>query len=315
MSGQTPARLPDARDAVHVVRAFNRFYTRRIGVLQEHLLESTLSLTEVRLLYELAHRDGVTAAELCNDLGLDRGYVSRMVQRFIQRKWIKGSPSTTDRRRLHLSLTPKGRRVFAPLDRRSSDEVAGMLGALPPEKQGSLLAAMREIESLLNTRETAVPSVLRQPCPGDFGWVVQRHGALYAQEHGYDERFEALVAGIVAEFVDHFDRERERCWIAERHGENVGCVFLVRESKAVAKLRLLLVEPKARGAGLGLRLVSECIDFARQAGYSRMVLWTQSELHAARHVYERAGFARIDQKPHASWGRQDLVAETWELKL
>ena len=381
----TARTIPNSSDPVQAIRHFNRFYTRQIGVLQEHLLESQLSLTEVRVLYELARRERLTAIDLRRELGLDRGYLSRTLQAFAKHGWIKTTPSRADRRRIFLSLTSKGRKAFAPLDRRSSEQVAEMLARLSESQQGSLLSAITEIETLLAPQEQQVPRglkstrndnegqttwpgikavpfqdahgaertgkgtsstradkghplnaalaaeeslpeadspsatnsvyALRPHRPGDMGWVVQRHGELYWQEYKYDERFEALVAKIAAEFIENFDSERERCWIAEKDGERVGAIFLVKKSTTVAKLRLLLVEPSARGLGIGKRLVSECVNFARQAGYKRILLWTQSELHAARHLYEQAGFKRIAQKPHQSWGRKDLVAETWELNL
>jgi DNA-binding MarR family transcriptional regulator/GNAT superfamily N-acetyltransferase len=303
-------------DAIEAVRHFNRFYTRQIGLLDEHLLTSQFSLSEVRVLYELAHHEGITAAELAGGLGIDRGYLSRMLKRFASRGWIHSLPSEADGRRIFLSLTAKGKKVFRPLDRRSSQEVSSLLATLAPLKQRQLLGAMRQIEGVLSVKDNvAADFLLRSHRPGDMGWVVYRHGVLYAQEYGYDERFEALVAEIVAEFINNLDVERERCWIAERQADRVGSIFLVRKSNAVAKLRLLLVEPSARGLGIGARLVSECIKFARQAGYDRILLWTQSELHAARHLYQQAGFERIGEEPHQSWGRNDLVAETWELKL
>lgn len=295
----TPAipRASEPDGPVQTVRRFNRFYTRQIGVLQEHLLQSQFSLTEVRVLYELAHRDNATAKELCQDLGLDRGYVSRMLQGFELQGWIKTTPSPDDRRCQFLSLTSKGHKVFNPLERRSSDEVAAMLGKLSPTEQRKLLAAIREIEDVLSPSErTAAPYVLRPHRPGNMGWVVQRHGELYWQEYHYDERFEALVAGIVAEFIQNLDPTRERCWIAEKDGENVGCIFLVRKSAAVAKLRLLLVEPSARGLGIGKRLVDECVRFASEAGYKKIILWTQSELVAARSLYQRAGFEKVRRR-------------------
>jgi DNA-binding MarR family transcriptional regulator/ribosomal protein S18 acetylase RimI-like enzyme len=299
---------------VEAVRRFHRFYTREIGVLHEHLLKSPLSLTEVRVLYELAHRDAITARELCDGLGLDAGYVSRMLRGFERRRWLTTSESPTDRRRRHLSLTAAGRRAFAPLDRRASAEVESMLAKLSSGKCQTVLGAMRQIQDILGEAPAeATPHILRSH--RDIGWVVQRHGAVYAQEFGYDERFEALVARVVADFVQHFDPARERCWIAERGGENVGSIFLVKQSKRIAKLRLLLVEPGARGLGLGQRLVTECIAFARAAGYRRIVLWTQSELAAARRLYEAAGFTLESSTPHRSWGRDDLVGETWRLTL
>jgi DNA-binding MarR family transcriptional regulator/GNAT superfamily N-acetyltransferase len=301
---------------VQMVRRFNRFYTRQIGLLQEGLLKSRFSLTEVRVLYELAHREKPTAVELCKELGLDPGYLSRILRSFEKQKLIEKTSSDTDARQVLLSLTANGRRSFQPLDTRSNEEVAGMLKKLPGDSQDRLLQAMRSIERMLcPSSRPAAAYVLRPHQPGDMGWVVHRHGVLYWQEYEYDERFEALVAEIVAEFIQHFDVRRERCWIAERDGEILGSVFLVQSSKTVAKLRLLLVEPWARGMGIGKRLVNECVLFAKRAGYKKIVLWTQSELGAARRIYGRAGFRLTGKKPHQSWGRDNLVAETWEIKL
>jgi DNA-binding MarR family transcriptional regulator/GNAT superfamily N-acetyltransferase len=303
-------------DRVLAIRRFNRFYTRQIGILQDGLYESSFSLTEVRVLYELAHRDGLTAVQLCRELGLDPGYVSRILRSFHKKGLLARKPSSTDGREVLLSLTTHGRSVFAPLDKRSSDDIAKMLTSLSPLQQSRLAEATRTIEDLLAPRtQNRPPYLLRSHYPGDMGWVTYRHGVLYSQEYGYDERFEALVAGIVAEFINHFDPKRERCWIAEINGERVGSVFLVQKSQTVAKLRLLLVEPSARGLGIGKKLVSECIRFARQAGYKKLVLWTQSELHAARRIYEKTGFRLAGKKPHQSWNRKDLVSEIWELKL
>lgn len=309
-----PAAVPD--DPIQAIRRFNRFYTRQIGVLNEHLLQSPFSLTEVRVLYELAHRRNLTAGELGKDLGLDRGYLSRMLQSFEAKGWIATAASRDDRRRLFLSLTAKGRKVFAPLERQSSSEVSSMLAQLSSTQQKKLLAAITDIEGVLSSSTPdEAHYTLRSQRPGDMGWVVQSHGLLYSKEYGYDERFEALVAGIVAEFIEKFDPARERCWIAEKNRENVGSVFLVRKSASVAKLRLLLVEPSARGLGIGKRLVEECIRFARNAGYKKIMLWTQSELAAARRIYQGAGFQLVGEEKHHSWSRKDLVAETWELKL
>ncbi len=303
-------------DPVSTVRRFNRFYTRQIGVLDEHLLGSQFSLTEVRVLYEIAHRQNSTAKDLCTDLGLDRGYVSRMLQKFEEHGWIKITTSPDDRRRQFLSLTAKGHKVFDPLDRRSSDEVAALIAKLSPIQQKKMLEAIRDIESALAPAKTlTVPFTVRQHRPGDMGWVVQRHGELYWQEYHYDERFEALVAEIVAEFIQKLDPSCERCWIAEREGERAGSIFLVKKSASIAKLRLLLVEPSARGLGIGKRLVSECVQFAKDAGYKKILLWTQSELAAARAIYKSAGFERIAEERHDSWSRKNLVAETWELKF
>ena len=301
------------------VRRFNRFYTRQIGLLQEGLLDSPFSLTEARVLYELAHRDKPTAGEIGGELGLDAGYLSRILGSFEKRKLIEKIPSATDRRQSLLTLTRHGRKVFAPLEARSKAQVAAMLAALPEAGQLRLVAAMDTLQALLekpakSTGPSREPYAVRTHRPGDMGWVVHRHGVLYAQEYGYDETFEALVAEIVAKFIQNYDAKREHCWIAEHEGEIAGSVFLVAESNSVAKLRLLLVEPSARGLGIGARLVSECVRFARRAGYQKIVLWTQSELDAARHVYRKAGFSVIEEKQHRSFGK-DLTAETWELLL
>src|ERR1700752_1567994 len=306
-SALLPASSPD--DPVQAVRRFNRFYTHQIGVLQEHLLQSQFSLTEVRVLYELAHREDVTAKDLCRDLGLDRGYVSRMLQTFETHGWIKTAPSPDDRRYQFLSLTAKGHKVFDPLERRSSDEVAAMLARLSPKQQTKMISPIHDIESVLAPSQPFVePYILRQHRPGDMGWVVQRHGELYWREYHYDERFEALVAEIVAEFIQKLDPHRECCWIAERNGEKTGTVFLVKKSSSIAKLRLLLVEPSARGLGIGKRLVEECVHFARKAGYKKIMLWTQSELAAARGIYKGAGFKLVGEEKHYSWSRRNLVA-------
>jgi len=300
------------------VRRFNRFYTKQIGVLQEGLLSSPFSLTEVRVLYEIVHHKDSTAVELCRELGLDPGYLSRILRSFEKRGLITRTRSTADGRQAHLSLTPKGHKVFNPLEARSNQQVAAMLDKVSPAQQKQLVDAMHTIESAIDpalSKNGQPAYVLRPHQPGDVGWVVHRHGALYWKEYGYDGRFEALVAEIVAEFIQNFDPRCERCWIAEKDGEVVGSVFLVAKSKTVAKLRLLLVEPSARGLGIGRRLVEECVRFAREAGYKKMMLWTQSELGAARHLYQEAGFQRIAKQRHKSWGRDNLVAETWEIKL
>jgi len=300
---------------VEAIRRFNRFYTKQIGVLHEGLLGSQFSLTEVRVLYELAHREMPTATALAKELDLDPGYLSRILRRFETRRLVGRCASTTDGRQSLLSLTPRGRKVFAPLNARSHREVSAMLGALSATEQRHLLSAMATIERLLGARPAPqVPYLLRPHQPGDMGWIIHRHGALYAQEYGWDERFEALVAEIAAHFIQHLDPKCERCWIAERDGNIAGSVFLVKKSKTVAQLRLLLVEPMARGLGIGSRLVSECVHFARQVGYRKIVLWTNSVLHAARHIYEETGFRLIHEKAHHSFGH-DLIGETWELKL
>jgi DNA-binding MarR family transcriptional regulator/N-acetylglutamate synthase-like GNAT family acetyltransferase len=300
---------------VDVVRRFNRFYTRRIGALRAGLLDSPFSLTEARLLYELAHRERPTAAGLARELGLDAGYLSRMLRGLERRRLLHRERSPADGRQSLLALTAEGRRTFATLDSRSSAEVRAMLGKLSDAGQRRLVGAMRELERLLDPTPAAqAPYVLRPHRPGDMGWVVHRHGALYAQEYGWDERFEAMVARIVAEFIENFDARRERCWIAERDGEIVGAVFLVARSRTVAQLRMLYVEPHARGAGLGKRLVDECERFAREKGYRKIILWTNSILHAARHIYEAAGYRLVAEEPHHSFGHR-LVGQTWELKL
>jgi DNA-binding MarR family transcriptional regulator/N-acetylglutamate synthase-like GNAT family acetyltransferase len=305
--------MDDAR--IDAVREFNRFYTRRIGVLHEGLLDSPYSLAEVRVLYELAHRPRVTARDLARDLGLDAGYLSRILRGFVRRGYVRRDTSEADGRQRPLSLTAEGKRAFAPLDRRSAKEVAAMLAPLSESAAQRLTGAMRAIERILEPGAPPSPAfVLRSHRPGDMGWVVQAHGEIYFREYGWDERFEALVAHIAAEFVEKFDRTRERCWIAERDGERVGSVFLVKKSATVAKLRLLVVDPKARGAGLGARLVDECIRFARACGYRRVTLWTQRNLSSARKIYQAAGFELAASEEHATFG-VPLVGETWELDL
>ena len=297
---------------VGVVRRFNRFWTSQIGVLREGYLESPFSLAEVRVLFELARREETTASELGGELGLDAGYLSRLLGGFEKDDLIRKRPSEVDGRRSLLRLTERGRETFAPLDARSRSDIGAMLGSLSVAEQDRLVGAMRTIEGLLSVPEASY--LLRPHESGDMGWVVHRHGVLYAGEYGWDERFEALVAEIVAKFIQEYDPKRERCWIAERDGENVGCVFLVKQSEEIARLRLLLVEPQARGLGIGSRLVEECIRFARQAGYRKITLWTNDVLHSARRIYEAMGFRLVHEQPHHSFGR-DLVGQTWELML
>jgi len=300
---------------VEAIRRFNRFYTQRIGVLREGLLQTPFSLTEVRVMYELAHREEPTATELSKELGLDAGYLSRILRDLSKRELIKKRPSKSDGRQTHLHLTRKGEKEFAALNARSNDEVAAMLSKLPASEQQRVVAAIHVIEEVLGAKPEHKASYLLRPHqPGDMGWIVHRHGVLYAQEYGWDEQFEALVARIVAEFIQNFDSRRERCWIAEKDAEIVGSVFLVKESKTEAKLRLLLVEPGARGLGIGKRLVAECVRFARQASYKKITLWTNSVLDAARYIYEEAGFQLIKEEKHHSFGH-DLVGQTWELEL
>ncbi len=300
---------------VAAVRRFNRFYTQKIGVLREGLHDSPFSLSEARVLYELAHREQPTASELGKDLGLDSGYLSRILRSFEKRGLVRKTPSKADGRRNLLTLTRRGEEAFAPLNVRSRAEIGALLGPLAEAEQVRLVEAMHTIESLLGARpEAKAPYLLRPHQPGDMGWVIHRHGALYAQEYAWDQTFEALVAEVAAAFIRNFDPRHERCWIAEKDGEIVGSVFLVKKSKTVAKLRLLYVEPKARGLGIGARLAAECERFARQAGYRKITLWTNSILHAARHIYEKAGYRLVASEPHHSFGH-DLIGETWEKNL
>ena len=304
-------------DQIARVRAFNREYTRRIGVLSDGMLDSPYSLTEVRVMYEIAHRRDVTAGELAADLDLDRGYLSRLLKGFETKKLLVRTPSEQDGRRQHLRLTPAGTRVFTPLEERSQAQVRDMLSGLDEERRRAVLTAMETIQDALAPGEKSEPHrqlTLRGHRPGDMGWVVQRHGEIYHQEYGWNEEFEVLVAQIAAEFVHKLDRARERCWIAEYDGRRVGCIFLVAQDERTAKLRLLLVEPEARGLGVGRTLVAECVRFAREAGYSKIVLWTQDNLTAARRIYSSEGFVRTAEEPHRSFGH-DLVGETWELEL
>jgi DNA-binding MarR family transcriptional regulator/N-acetylglutamate synthase-like GNAT family acetyltransferase len=304
--------------AVDAIRAFNRFYTRRIGALGDRHLASGFSLTEMRVLYELAHRDGPTATDLGRDLGLDAGYLSRILRRFERGGLIGRAAAPTDARQSLLRLTRKGRAAFTPLEARARGDVAALLDRVDGPARRQIVEAMTTIQRLLDPgagAERAAPYLLRPHQAGDMGWVIHRHGAIYAREWGYNARFEALVARICADFLDHVEPSGERCWIAERHGQIVGSVFVVRKSKTVAKLRLLLVEPQARGLGIGRRLVDECIRFARDAGYRRLTLWTQSDLDAARRLYQAAGFRCVERRRHDSFGRKGLVAETWDLAL
>lgn len=300
---------------IDAVRQFNRFYTQKIGVLHEGLLSSPFSLTEVRVLYELAHRERPVASELGKNLGLDPGYLSRIISSFKTKGFIDSKPSEQDGRQSILRLTEKGKAAFAPLNDRARDEIGILLSALKESDQINLVKAMeRIIELLSGGPKKRVPYLLRPHQPGDMGWVVHLHGMLYAQEYAWDDSFEALVAGIVAKFIQNFDPKKERCWIAEIEGEIVGSVFLVKESKTVCKLRLLIVHPKARGLGIGKKMVDECLRFAKQAGYRKIMLWTNNVLLAARHLYETTGFKLVLEEPHHSFGH-DLIGETWELEL
>jgi DNA-binding MarR family transcriptional regulator/GNAT superfamily N-acetyltransferase len=300
---------------IAAVRAFNRFYTRKLGVLDQQLLKSPYSLSEARVLYELAYREDLSAKEIGSELGLDAGYLSRIVQNFDENGLLTREPLPSDRRQYRLSLTAKGRQAFAKLERSSQEDVGAMLAALPASGSQKLIGAMAVIERLLGAPNTPPPAaILRSHRPGDMGWVVQSHGALYASEYGFDSSFEGLVAEITAKFLASFDASRERCWIAELDGAQVGSVFLVRHTDDVAKIRLLLVDPAGRGQRLGQRLVAECIAFARACGYRKITLWTQSILLAARKIYQDEGFVLVADEANRSFG-QSLISETWELEL
>ncbi|HEY8287804.1 MAG TPA: bifunctional helix-turn-helix transcriptional regulator/GNAT family N-acetyltransferase [Acetobacteraceae bacterium] len=311
--------MPDQRlpSRIQAVRRFSRFYTVRIGLLHEGLLGGDLTLGEGRIIYELAQSGSTSASRLAGELGLDAGYLSRIVRSLEARGLIRRIPSTTDGRQSLLSLTEKGTEAFGVIDGRSGQEIGAMLEKLTLAEQVRLVAALKTAESLLSgdaSSEPRVPYILRPPRPGDMGWIVHRQAVLYAEEYGWDETFEALVAEIVAHFVRTLDARLERCWVAERDDVVVGSVFLVRESDAVGKLRLLYVEPSARGLGIGRRLVDECIRFARQTGYRQVTLWTNDILVAARRIYQEAGFQLVDQERHHSFGH-DLVGQNWTLDL
>jgi DNA-binding MarR family transcriptional regulator/N-acetylglutamate synthase-like GNAT family acetyltransferase len=302
-----------SNNRIDAIRRFNRFYTRRVGALQAQYLASPYSLPQARVLYELGQRGECTASELGADLDLDLGYLSRLVQGLRRSGLVQGESAKEDARRVRLTLTARGRKAYQQLDSRSRDEVGAMLSKLGASEQTRLVDALQAVEGVLD-KKNGSSIILRSHKPGDMGWVIGAHGRLYAQEYGWDERFEALVARIAADFVDDFDKNRERCWIAEMNGEPVGCVFVVKKSKSVAKLRLLIIEPRARGVGLGRRLVDECIAFAREKGYRKLVLWTQSNLAAARAIYRKTGFVKVEEQKHADFGIR-LTGEYWELKL
>jgi DNA-binding MarR family transcriptional regulator/GNAT superfamily N-acetyltransferase len=303
---------------IAALRRFNRFYTRQIGVLRRNFLDSPYSLGEARLLYEIASGRGTTASDIARALDLDAGYLSRVLRNFERRGLIRRTASRRDARQSHIALSARGREAFSPLERRSQESAGTMLEKLDAAQQAQLIAAMRTIETLLGGEPsdgaTGRRYHLHAPRPGDFGWVVRRHAELYGQEYGWTEPFEGLCAQIVADFANKFDRERERCWIAEMDGENVGCIFLAKETPTIARIRLLLVEPKARRLGLGVHLVDECLHFARRAGYTKVTLWTHSVLTAARHIYEKAGFKLTRSERHNSWGKP-VVSEHWDLQL
>jgi DNA-binding MarR family transcriptional regulator/GNAT superfamily N-acetyltransferase len=313
MSPDETPRSPEAQIAA--VRAFNRFYTRKLGVLDQHLMKSPYSLSEARVLYELAHRDELSAKEIGIELGFDAGYLSRMVQSFDESGLITRTPLASDRRQYQLALTAKGRQAQAELERSSQAEVGAMLAKLSATDVRRLTEAMATVENLLEPPERPRPSILlRSHRVGDIGWVISRQSIAYADEYGWDISYEALVAEICAQFIKNYDPAREHCWIAEADGKPLGSVFLVRASDELAKLRLLLVEKEARGLGIGRALVEQCVRSAREKGYKRMTLWTQSILVAARQIYRNTGFTLVETKPHRSFG-QDLIGETWERDL
>jgi len=301
-------------DVAAAIRRFNRFYTREIGVLGGNLLQSGFSLAEARIIYELAQQPETSATDIGEKLNLDRGYLSRMLQAFQRKRLISRKTDAADRRRTHLSLTEKGRTTFRQLDRRSSEAAKGMIASLPPGAVNNLLVAMETIQAVLGKSAGEVDYILRRDRVGDLGIVASRQGLIYEQEYGWDKTYEALAAKILSEFVGRNDAVNERAWIAESHGAILGSVYLMKEDAETARLRLLYVEPQARGLGLGKKLVSECTTFARGSGYKRIVLWTQSTLTAARKLYVGEGYQLIKQEPHHSFGK-DLIGETWELGL
>ena len=313
-----PYVAPQIQSQINAIRRFNRFYTRAIGTLEEGFLHTQLTLPEARILYEISLRRQITPSEIAATLRLDLGYISRILRTFSDRHLIARKPSPSDGRQSLLSLTPSGEKAAAELDQRANEQVREMISPFTTDERNRLIDGMNTIESLLGDTRSQLsrPYVLRPHRPGDMGWVVERHGALYSQEYGWDERFEALVARITADFIDHFDPAREQCWIADRDGERLGCVFLVKDpdSAQTARLRLLLVEPCARGVGLGRDLVQHCTAFARGAGYQRITLWTNSVLDAARQIYQREGYRLIGEKPHHSFGK-NLIGQNWELQL
>lgn len=307
MSNQT------LHDRAEAIRRFNRFYTRHIGALHEHLLASEFSLTECRILYELAHRPAISTSDLCRELNLDAGYVSRVVSGFEKKGLVIKTRSVADARVGQLELTDAGRAAFAPLDNASRNDIFAVLKQLPEPAQKQLVDAMNDIQNLLSDKAPA-GYVLRDPLPGDMGLVMANQAVVYAREFGWNSEYEALVAEIVAKFIRDFDRRCERCWIAEKDGKMVGSVFVVRQDETTAKLRLLYVDGGARGLGIGHRLVDECLRFARQVGYKRMMLWTNSILVDARRIYEKAGFQLVEEEAHHSFGK-DLVGQIWARDL
>jgi len=307
-----------AETRIATVRGFNRFYTRQIGVLRKKFLDSPFSLGEARVLYEIASGRSPTASDVGRALDLDAGYLSRVLRQFEKRGLVQRQTSPSDGRQSHLTLSPRGRKAYAPLERRSQRDTGTMLGKLAAADQLRLIEAMATIQTLLGSKpEAPVPErrfTLRAPKSGDFGWIVKRNAEIYAAEYGWVAPFEGVCAQIVANFVNKFDAKRERCWIAEMNGENVGSIMLANDGKSVARIRLLLLDPKARGLGLGAKLTDEAIRFARRAGYKKITLWTHSVLTAARHIYQKAGFKLMRSEKHTSWGRP-VVSEHWDLDL
>jgi DNA-binding MarR family transcriptional regulator/GNAT superfamily N-acetyltransferase len=302
-------------EAIETIRAFNRFYTRQLGLLDEGLLNSPFTLTECRVLYELAHRRQPTAAQIGASLGLDAGYLSRILAKFERRKLVRRTQSKHDVRAVHLHLTAAGRKAFLPIEAAARVHIDGLLKPLDTRDVGALTSAMGVVQRVLGgSGLEKEPYRLREMAPGDIGWIVHRQAVLYAREYGWDQTYEALVAEILGAFVKNFDPKRERSWIAERDGQIIGSVFLMRQSDEVAKLRLLYVEPSARGLGLGRHLVDECIRFARAKGYETLTLWTNDCLVSARKIYQKAGFHLVGEEPHHSFGK-DLVGQTWDLAL
>jgi DNA-binding MarR family transcriptional regulator/GNAT superfamily N-acetyltransferase len=312
---KTASPSPDLEARVAAVRHFTRFYTPLIGVFEEHYLQTPFSLTEGRVLYELAYRDAITATALAADLNLDHGYLSRILRRFGEAGLVAKKRAPDDARQSLITITAKGRKAFAPLNKASSDQVAALLARLSGADQARVVGAMRQVENLLGAQKPAARVIMLRPHrPGDMGWVTSANASLYAQEYGWDISYEALVARITAEFIENFDPKRERCWIAEMDGERVGSAFVVKKTDAIAKLRLLIVDPKARGLGLGKQLLDECLRFAKEAGYKSMTLWTQASLLAARGIYARAGFLMTAAEPNHAFG-VDLISETWDIDL
>ncbi len=311
----TTTNPPDLEARVAAVRHFTRFYTPLIGVFEEHYLKTPFSLTEGRVLYELAHRDAVTATALAADLNLDHGYLSRILRGFGEAGLVAKKRAPDDARQSLITITAKGRKAFAPLNKASRDQVAALLARLSSADQERVVGAMRQVENLLGAPKPAARAIVLRPHrPGDMGWVTSANASLYAQEYGWDISYEALVARITADFIENFDPKRERCWIAEMDGERVGSAFVVKKTDAIAKLRLLIIDPKARGLGVGKRLVDECLRFAQEAGYKSMTLWTQANLLAARGIYAHAGFKCTAAEPNHAFG-VDLISETWDIDL